>query len=148
MSDYLNLDLSNVQVSQAPERKRMFQKGNHEVFIRDAEVKKTNKGGEQLEVSYENDTGWIKQWIMYSHPTSAIAANIGKETLKKLLVTLGYEGNTPPSVDWFKGKAVEIYCYPKNDQNGEPKMTVGTDYKAVTAKANPLGDLDDEIPFG
>ena len=70
MSAYLNVDLSKVKTSDRPSGSSLLDRGAHEVMIESAAIKKTSKGGDQIEINYKNDNGSRKHWIMVNNPSS------------------------------------------------------------------------------
>tara|TARA_B110000046_G_scaffold24980_1_gene24164 strand:- start:332 stop:784 length:453 start_codon:yes stop_codon:yes gene_type:complete len=150
MSNYLEIDLSTVTVQPRPQGmgSSLLPKGDHEVCIEGVKATKTSKGFDQLEVNYKNDDGSRKQWIIFRHE-NPMTQKIGLETLKKLLDNLGWEGATPPSVEWFEGRAVKISVY---QTKKDPNLSVRDTHKSQAAPAtssdfNDVDDIDDEIPF-
>jgi hypothetical protein len=134
------LDLAGVEVSQ----QKILGPGKHVVTITDAKiVSNENTKTHQLELSYENSDGNLRQWIVLNHPTSEMAVKIGKEQLKKLLLMTGHDGETAPSPDYFKGKDVGIGVK-EEVYNNKTRTKVNYHYEAP----KPTEDkLDDAIPF-
>jgi hypothetical protein len=135
------LDLAGVEVSQ----QKILGPGKHVVTITDAKiVSNENTKTHQLELSYENSDGNLRQWIVLNHPTSEMAVKIGKEQLKKLLLMTGHDGETAPSPDYFKGKDVGIGVK-EEVYNNKTRTKVNYHYEAP--KPTEAADLDDAIPF-
>lgn len=119
---YLNIDLSKVETEDRP-RTQLLQNGTHEVMIESAVVSQTSKGHDQLEVTYKNDHGIRKQWILFGHTTTT-TRDIALRELKELLTAIGYTGNTPPDVGWYAGKPVKISIWKgKSDSESKVKAT-------------------------
>ena len=119
---YLNIDLSKVETEDRP-RVQLLQNGTHEVMIESAEVGQTSKGHDQLVVTYKNDQGIRKHWILFGH-TNATTRDIALRELKELLTAIGYTGNTPPDVGWYAGKPVKISIWKgKSDSESKVKAT-------------------------
>jgi hypothetical protein len=135
------LDLAGVEVSQ----QKILGPGKHIVTITDAKVvSNENTKTHQLELSYENSDGNLRQWIVLNHPTSEMAVKIGKEQLKKLLLMTGHDGEAAPSPDYFKGKAVGIGVK-EEVYNNKTRTKVNYHYEAP--KPTEGAELDDAIPF-
>jgi|TARA_B100001093_G_C26408899_1_gene834606 hypothetical protein len=145
---YLDLDLSNVKVSEAP-RSSLLDRGEHEVMIEGARVTKTSKGHDQLEVNYKNDKGSRKQWILFGHD-NVITKDIALQELKSLLNAIGYQGSNPPDVGYYTGKPVKINIWKgKKDTQLSVKSTEkSANLNEVTSSDFSGSELDDEIPFG
>ena len=144
---FQNIDLSSV-VNDRPESKRILQRGRHVVKITDATIASDeSKGTHQLELSYENSDGVIRQWIIVNHKSEK-AVEIGLQQVKDLLLNLGHDGNSTPAVAWFKGKTVGINV--KDDTyNGTTRPRVNYTFKAEEgASTDAKGGIpNDEIPF-
>ena len=153
MSAYLNVDLSKVKTSDRPSGSSLLDRGTHEVMIESAAIKKTSKGGDQIEINYKNDNGSRKHWIMVNNPHSEENTRYGLQELKGVLDVLGWTGSNPPEVDWFAGKACEIEVWPdKNSGNLKVGRVNKSKIASLDAGASdfnqaPSADLDDEIPF-
>jgi len=135
------LDLAGVEVSQ----QRILGPGKHVVKITDAKVvSNENTKTHQLELSYENSDGNLRQWIILNHPTSPDAVRIGKEQLKKLLLITGHDGVSAPSPDYFRGKSVGVNVK-EEVYNNKTRTKVSYHYEAP--KPTEGAELDDAIPF-
>ena len=137
-----NIDLSGIK----DDRPTMLDVGRHAVTIKEAKVDAdTSKKTHQLVLTYESDSGSIRQWIYLNHPNSPKATEIGLSQVKSLLKCLGHDGDsTPEDVNYFVGKKVGINV--KNEEyNGEIKKKVNYHWKIEDVKTS--NDLDDEIPW-
>jgi len=150
MSAYLNVDLSKIQTRERPQGGGLLDRGKHEVMIESAAIKKTSKGGDQLEINYKNDNGSRKHWIMINNPTSEQNTMYGLQELKGVLDVLGWSGANPPEVNWFVGKACEIEIWADKKTNDLKVQRVN---KSTLAGGEAdqsdfnQSDMDDEIPF-
>ena len=147
MSAYLNVDLSKIQTRERPQGGGLLDKGKHEVMIESAAIKKTSKGGDQLEINYKNDNGSRKHWIMINNPTSAENTMYGLQELKGVLDVLGWDKPNPPDVGWFAGKAVEIEIWADKRTNDLKVQRVNKSKLADTEVGKDDFAQDDEIPF-
>ena len=145
---YLDIDLSKVKTEDKP-RIKLLEKGTHEVMIESAVVAKTSKGHDQLIVTYKNDHGIRKQWIMYGHD-NAVTRDIALRELKSLLDAIGHTGKNPPEVGWYTGKPVKIDIWKgKSDNDPQVKATSRSENLSEVKSSDFSGaDIDDiDIPI-
>mgnify|MGYP001207292796 CR=1 FL=1 len=145
---YLDLDLSKVKTEDRPTTP-LLQNGTHEVMIEKAEVGHTAKGHDQLVVTYKNDKGIRKQWILFGHD-NPMTRDIALGELKSLLTAIGHTANNPPDVGWYTGKPVKISIWKgKSDNDSKVKATErSVNFSEVKSSDFSGADLEDEIPFG
>lgn len=145
MSEFLGLeglDLSGVEVKERPS---ILGLGEHIVSITDAKVVRNDeKKTAQLELTYENSDGSIRNWLWVYHASKPGAQQTGLKQVKELLLTLGHDGNTMPGVEYFKGKAVGINIV-NDEYMGKVRKKVNYHYAAPQTEDKKK--LDDEIPF-
>ena len=145
---YLDIDLSKVKTEDKPTT-QLLQNGTHEVMIESAVVGQTSKGHDQLVVTYKNDKGMRKQWIMYGHD-NAVTRDIALGELKSLLSAIGHTANNPPDVGWYTGKPVKISIWKgKSDDNPKVKATERSANLSEVKSSDFSGaDIDDiDIPM-
>jgi len=139
----------NIKLPEIDDAPKLLEVGDHIVTITEAKVAAdAARGTHQLELSYENDNGKIRNWLYINHPTSEKATENGLRQIKRLLIALGHEGDvTPEDVAYFRGKKVGINVY--------DDMYTGTAKRRVKYHFNPAEKastqtdtkLNDDIPF-
>ena len=147
MSNYLKLNIKNrVRAERPMGGKSKLSIGLHDVMVKEAKVVKTKSGGDQLQVSYENDKGWFTEWFdVYDprpQPNYQQMVSIGVDKLCYLLDAMCWRGDNVPEVSWYMGTPVKINIY---HNKKEDKILVGDRYEVSDMKSSaPIEEEEEE----
>lgn len=160
MFNFRDLNLSGVQASSGS---AMLPPGKYLCTVREAKIEPTRNGGAQLTVKLNCDAGSITDWIGIHNPNSAEAQRINREKLKALLVHGGHKDPDnigAHGVESMKGLKVGVAVAQEayKDKNGNEKMgsrvhyyfdksELGDAAQTTSSGGDPMGGLDDDIPF-
>lgn len=147
------LDLTTTKMSENV----ILSPGKHVVKITEATIVSDNeKKQQQLQISYANDDGNIRQWLTVYNPSANEKEHdkqlqYGRRNFRILLKKLGHAADNAPHPDWLVGKTIGINVK-DNVYNNKTKTEVQYFFDVDTEAGDQTSgdkkdDMEDAIPF-